>query len=91
VKETTPLTSTLLDFGLRSVENSNLINLTVSIEFASRSKASRRYPKMLSSVVTGEEMYGGLDMFDSWPVFIADDNLFINDVLSLKVEVTLVG
>jgi hypothetical protein len=42
-------------------------------------------------VVTGEEMYGGLDMFDSWPVFIADDNLFINDVLSLKVEVTLVG
>uniref|UniRef100_A0A453MDD0 Uncharacterized protein n=1 Tax=Aegilops tauschii subsp. strangulata TaxID=200361 RepID=A0A453MDD0_AEGTS len=86
--------STLYSFGfwiaVDSMKGSTC--LTVRYEFATRTGSSGKFVcKRKANVdITDNCMYGCEDLFDvSWSRFIANDNLFINDVLHLRADLTL--
>jgi hypothetical protein len=67
--------------------------LTLDSEFAARKRPSGKFVRKWKDIVmfTGASMHGCDDLFGvEWSNFIADDNYFIDNVLHLKVDLTVV-
>ncbi|KAM0883755.1 hypothetical protein ACQ4PT_031431 [Festuca glaucescens] len=82
--------SGLYSFGLFLVIIEKLKgSVTVDYEFAARTRGSGKFVTRFESknTFTGSLMIGCDDVFGiSWKMFIADDNLFIDDVLHLRAD-----
>ncbi|XP_051199708.1 BTB/POZ domain-containing protein At2g46260-like isoform X1 [Lolium perenne] len=69
------------------------ISLTIDLQFAARVKSSGHFVSMFEGryAVTDDSMRGCNDLFDvPWSTFIADDSLFIDGVLHLRADLTVV-
>ncbi|KAM0929322.1 hypothetical protein ACQ4PT_001708 [Festuca glaucescens] len=69
------------------------ISLTIDLEFAARVKLSGQFVSKFEGryAVTDDSMRGCNDLFHvPWSTFIADDSLFIDGVLHLRADLTVV-
>ncbi|KAM0915866.1 hypothetical protein ACQ4PT_010547 [Festuca glaucescens] len=69
------------------------ISLTIDLEFAARVKSSGQFVSKFEGRydVTDDSMRGCNDLFHvPWSTFIADDSLFIDGVLHLRADLTVV-
>jgi hypothetical protein len=75
-------------------KSNNPKSLTVDIEFAARTRLSGKFVSKVEwkHTFTDGQMYGRTDLFAvPWSTFIADDSLFIDDVLHLRADLTVVA
>jgi hypothetical protein len=75
-------------------ESMNPESLTIDLEFASRIKSSGKFVTKFEVKHTfscDARLSGCRDLFDvPWSTFIADDSLFIDDVLHLRTYLTVI-
>jgi hypothetical protein len=89
--------SGLYRFGLflcidRALKGSRCV--TVDYEFAARTRPSRQFVSKFNASHTfiGGVLVGCHDLFSvPWSTFVADDSLFIDGLLHLRVDLTVVG